>query len=91
MSRMVRSVCALAVAAAAFGFVASYEVTWEGSPAHSTVANPGEVTWESTPADVVAAPPGEVTWESIPANAKLSQPGEVTWEIAPAHVGSAGA
>lgn len=55
MKRMVRTLCALAVAAAAFGIVAvNGEPTWESEPAHSVQAAPGEPTWESAPVDLGA-------------------------------------
>ena len=55
MKRMVRTLCALAVAATAFTVVAANgEPTWETEPAHSVQAVPGEPTWENPPVDLGA-------------------------------------
>ncbi len=77
MTRMVRALSAIAVAAAAtLGVVAaSGEPTWEIAAAGSVVA--GEPTWEAAPAS-----PREPTWEAAPASV-----GEPTWEIAPGTFG----
>lgn len=66
MTRMVRALSAIAVAAAALGVVAANgEPSWETPPPHS-VAGPGEPSWEGTPADVVLANPYEPSWEIAP-------------------------
>lgn len=65
MTRMVRALCAIAVAAALGGLAGSGEPTWESTPG-SVTASPGEPTWES--ASTVIASPGEPTWESGPAD-----------------------
>ncbi|MCG5119307.1 hypothetical protein MA546_11070 [Streptomyces sp. T7(2022)] len=61
MSKMVRVLCAFAVAAA-FGAIASGEPTWEFAPTGEPtweIAPAGEPTWETAPA-------GEPTWEDQP-------------------------
>ncbi|AWK10313.1 hypothetical protein SSP531S_21150 [Streptomyces spongiicola] len=81
MTRMVRALCAIAVAAALGGLAASGEPTWESAPMTVTAtlaAAPGEPTWDSAPANAIA---GEPTWDSASANAA---PGEPTWDSAPA-------
>lgn len=66
MTRMVRALGAIAVAAAALGALAlAGEPSWENPPAHS-VAGPSEPSWESAPATVVLASPGEPSWEFVP-------------------------
>ncbi|RNL72079.1 hypothetical protein EBF04_15775 [Streptomyces sp. I6] len=69
MTRMVRALCAIAVAAALGGLAASGEPTWESAPTTVTAtvaAAPGEPTWDSAPAN---AAPGEPTWDNAPADA----------------------
>ncbi|KOG36619.1 MULTISPECIES: hypothetical protein [Streptomyces] len=70
MTRMVRALSAIAVAAAVLGVLAlDGEPSWETTPAHSVVAEPGEPSWESTPAHDVLASPGEPSWEILPKGA----------------------
>ncbi|WP_173264234.1 hypothetical protein [Streptomyces pacificus] len=81
MTRMVRALCAIAVAAALGGLAVSGEPTWEWKPTTVTAtvaAALGEPTWESATMDVA---PGEPTWDSAPADVA---PGEPTWDSAPA-------
>lgn len=54
MKRMVRTLCALAVVAAAFSVAVNGDPTWETEPAHVELAAPGEPTWESAPVDLGA-------------------------------------
>ncbi len=70
MTRMVRALSAIAVAAAALGaFAGVGEPSWESTPAHSVLAAPDEPSWETAPADTVLASPSEPSWELAPKGA----------------------
>ncbi|GEB61825.1 hypothetical protein [Streptomyces gardneri] len=70
MTRMVRALSAIAVAAAALGVLAANgEPSWESNPAHSVVAGPSEPSWEIAPAHVILASPEEPSWEIAPKGA----------------------
>ncbi|RSS46987.1 hypothetical protein [Streptomyces sp. WAC08241] len=79
MTRMVRALGTIAVAAAALGALAVGEPSWETHPVHS-VAGQNEPSWETAPA--VLAKPGEPSWEVAPLE------GEPSWEVAPKDAGA---
>ncbi|MFI8290548.1 hypothetical protein EAO71_19725 [Streptomyces sp. ms191] len=67
MTRMVRALSAIAVAAAALGvLVGTGEPSWESTQKYAVTADPGEPSWESEPARSVLAAPSEPSWEFAP-------------------------
>lgn len=66
MSRTLRALCALAIAAAAtLGAVASGGPSGGGSPVVATMATPMEPSWgPGSPVDLVEAPTGELSGDA---------------------------
>ncbi len=66
MSRTLRALCALAIAAAALGAVVSGEPSWGSSRADAVMAVANEPSWGTASKGALAGTLGEPSWGAAP-------------------------